>query len=157
MIQRVQSVYLLLITVFISIFLATSYARIIPDVNQTVVFHTYSIQKPADTHNVVIIKRTIPMLVLVVITGLISLLNIFLFQKRKLQMRLCVVIAVLLASIIVLVLFYYTGIKNDFTGSLSTTFQFPAILPVISIILSIMAYRAIHHDDTLVKSYNRIR
>ncbi len=157
MIQRIQSVYLLLITALMSIVLTTSYARIIPDVNQTIVFHTHSIQKHADAHNVVIIKRTIPLFALVVTTGFISLLNIFLFQKRRLQMRLCIAIAVLLAGIIVLVFYYYTGIKNDFTDSLDTTFQVPAILPVISIILSIMANRAIHHDEALVKSYNRIR
>lgn len=157
MIQRIQSIYLLLITVLMSIFLTTSYARIIPDVNQTVVFHTYSIQKQVDAHHIVMIERTIPLLALVVITGLISLMNIFLFQKRILQMRLCFLIVVLLAGILVLVWFYYNGVKNDITGNLGTTFQFPAILPVISIILCIMAYKAIHHDEALVKSYNRIR
>ncbi|MBN1157979.1 MAG: DUF4293 domain-containing protein [Bacteroidales bacterium] len=156
MIQRVQSVYLLLVTVLMSIFLVSSYAEITTDLNQTISFYTHAVQKYVATDASVTVMRTLPLVVLVLLTGIISFVNIFLFHKRILQIRICVLSSLLLVVQLVLICFYYSGIKSDFAPD-QPAFRIPVIFPVISIILNFMAYRAIHHDEALVNSYNRIR
>ncbi|MBN2480976.1 MAG: DUF4293 domain-containing protein [Bacteroidales bacterium] len=156
MIQRVQSVYLLLVTVLMSIFLVSSYAEIVPDQNQTVSFYTYAVQQEGDADDSETVMNTTPLLILVLMTGLVSFVNIFLFQNRILQIRICVFNSILIIVQLVLIYFYYTGIKSDFEPD-HPVFRIPVILPIISIILNFMAYRAIHHDEALVNSYNRIR
>lgn len=156
MIQRVQSVYLLLVTVLMSIFLVKSWAEIILDNNQVIDFYTYAIQTNQNGGPTETVSNTLPLLILVIATGFISFFNIFLFQKRILQIRVSVLSSVLLIGQLILIFFYYTGTKAD-VEFLNSSLKLPVVFPVVSIILNFMAYRAIHHDDTLVKSYDRIR
>ena len=91
-------------------------------------------------------------LFLLVATGaalIISLITIFLFKDRKLQLRLCVVGIVISLLIIFL---YYNEIKS-LAGSISLSCIFVFLIPVAFI----MAARSIWHDEKLVKSLNKLR
>jgi hypothetical protein len=156
MIQRVQSVYLLLVTVLMSLFLVKSYAEISLDNDEMIQFYSFAVQKYINGEKTELIRRTLPLMIMVLMAGIVSFLNIFLYQKRVLQMRMCALTGVLLILQLGLVMFYYSGVKIDYR-SFGPSFNLTSIFPVISIILLIMAYRAIHHDETLVKSYHRIR
>lgn len=156
MIQRVQSVYLLLVTVLMSLFLVKSYAEIDLGNSEVIQCYTYAVQKYLDGEKTELIKRTLPLMVLVLLTGIMSFFNIFLYQKRVFQIRVCLLTAILLIVQLGLVYLSYASLKSEY-GRLAISFNFAAIYPVLSIILIIMSYRAISHDETLVKSYNRIR
>jgi hypothetical protein len=61
-----------------------------------------------------------------------------------------------LMSILFIMFIYYITTRNDLVHSLHS-FRLAVIFPIIAIIMDFMAYRAIHRDEMLVKSYNRIR
>lgn len=88
------------------------------------------------------------------ISGVLSLITIFLFKNRKLQMRLCRLnlLAVLLWYA-VFAYFVLIGAKD--LGGFHQAFG--AYLPFISAIMQWFAHRYIAADEKLVKSMDRIR
>ncbi|OFY56618.1 MAG: hypothetical protein A2Y87_09425 [Bacteroidetes bacterium RBG_13_46_8] len=156
MIQRIQSVYLFLVTVFMSLMIFLPLALLGLRDGQSVVFYSYGVKKYITPENAVIITRTLPIILLICITGLISFLNVFQFGRRVIQMRICLLNIFLLAVLLLLVLFYYHTVK----GSLPVEDHFmklPGIFPAVGIILTFLAYRNIHEDEILVQSYDRLR
>lgn len=90
---------------------------------------------------------------LVVLTGaslILSLVTIFLFKDRKLQLKLC--FAGIGVSVLTLII-YFVEMKNFETGtiSLSCLFAFAVIAGYI------MAARGIWKDEKLVKSLDKLR
>ncbi|HJZ39365.1 MAG TPA: DUF4293 domain-containing protein [Bacteroidales bacterium] len=156
MIQRVQSVYLLLVTVLMSLMLVRPYAQLNLADSQRIVFTTLAVKQVTDTETVDKLRGTIPLLALVLITGAVSFFNIFLFNRRVVQIRVCIVNTFLLFLTVGLMCYYYYTVWNavEHTGHF---FRMSAIAPVLGIILTFLAYRSIHRDELLVNSYNRIR
>jgi hypothetical protein len=90
---------------------------------------------------------------LLIFTGaslILSLITIFLFKDRKLQLKLSLVGAVL--SILILVV-YFIEMKKFETGSISLS----AIFVLAMIAGYIMAARGIWKDEKLVKSLDKLR
>jgi|SRR5690606_22837045 len=92
-------------------------------------------------------------IVIMILTGivaLISLICIFLFKNRKLQLSLTIV--AIIASIANLVVYFSE--TTEFTdGNLLLTSVFTFVIPFFLI----MAARGIYKDERLVKSMNRLR
>ncbi|MCM1371820.1 MAG: DUF4293 domain-containing protein [Bacteroides sp.] len=88
-------------------------------------------------------------------TGVLELLDIFLFRQRALQMRVCTFCIILLVGwYAVLVAFAY--IQCD--GLVGTCRpRLWAAIPAVNIILLYLAFRGILHDEMLVKSLDRLR
>lgn len=90
----------------------------------------------------------------VILTGAVCALliaTIFLFKARKIQIRLCIYISlVLLGQQIWMGFFYFTHYKHH-------SFPVSTVFPIIAIILVILALRAIGSDEALVRSYERLR
>ncbi|WP_142685624.1 DUF4293 domain-containing protein [Chitinophaga polysaccharea] len=99
--------------------------------------------------------------VLYVVIILLALVTIFLFKKRKLQFRLT--IFNILFSFGALGWQYYvvqqTANKLNSGGvSITTASYLPAaVLPVVIIILLFLAARGIYKDEKLIKSLDRLR
>ncbi|MBL0182571.1 MAG: DUF4293 domain-containing protein [Chitinophagaceae bacterium] len=90
---------------------------------------------------------------LIIVTGIIAVLAlflVFLFKKRTLQLRLCLLGIVLEALLIFL---YYREVKTFSAGTLSLT----SILQSIVIIAFFLAARAINKDEKLIKESDRLR
>jgi len=155
MIQRVQSVYLLLVTVLMSFMLIRPYAEITLTDSQILTFHSHVIENNAGSETPTVYKTTIPVIALVLMTGLLSFVNIFLFNRRILQRRICLVNVVLLISLLIIMFIYYRSTQHSSDITVHA-FRFPAIFPLLAIILNFLAYRNIYIDEMLVKSY-RIR
>lgn len=84
------------------------------------------------------------------ILGGLALFTIFLFKKRTLQLRLCV-LGILLEAI--LIFLYYREVKTFTLGTYSLT----AILHSIIVLAFVLAARAINKDEKLVKDSDRLR
>lgn len=89
------------------------------------------------------------------VTGVLEFLAIFLFRQRALQMRVCSFCIILLVGwYAVLVAFAYLlgeGLVGEFRPR-------PwAAIPAINAILLYLAYRGILHDEMLVRSLDRLR
>lgn len=156
MIQRVQSVYLLLITVLMSFFLVHPYAFIRLTDNQILNFSAHKIEYTLNGESTAVYKKTIPVVVLVLIIGLISLVNIFLFQRRILQMRICLFNGVFIVMLLIIMFIYYSSAMHAHALA-HHTWRIAAVFPVIALVIDVMAYRSIQSDEILVDSYNRIR
>ncbi len=84
----------------------------------------------------------------------LTLIDIFLFKNRKLQIRICTL------AIVLSVLWYlYVGgyIYGATQAGAHFLFRFGACLPLIAIILLFMARAGIKADERLVRSMDRIR
>jgi hypothetical protein len=156
MIQRKQSIFLLIVAVMMSWSLIRPYAQLALRDGNSLVFFSLGIEKHANMIAPEYIKYTVPLFVLILLTGALNLINIFLYTRRILQIRLCIVSAVLLIIITLTMLYYYTMAKysNDYYFH---TYRLAAIFPLIGIIMNFLAFRGINHDEALVKSYDRIR
>ena len=123
MIQRIQSVYLLLITALMAVLAIMTY-------------------------NVI---WWLPLVF--VLLGIVSLVAIFLYKKRKSQMW--VVRIFLLTIIVVLTHNFYINWQVDFHPNKIVAAI--GIVCLVSGILAILALRAIHKDEKLVRSLDRLR
>lgn len=90
------------------------------------------------------------LLITTIVVGGLALFNIFLFKKRTLQLRLCILGIFLDALLIFL---YYREVNTFVQGTYSLT----AILHSIIVIAFFLAARAINKDEKLVKDSDRLR
>ena len=129
MIQRVQTVYLLLIFGLMTSLLFLPIANI--DSFAWILFAECSL------------------------TALLSLVTIFLYKKRKLQIKFCYgILGLLILSY--LIIFFNFWLPNN-TSDAIVAFKVPVVFPFFAIILDILAIRAIRKDESLVRSLNRLR
>jgi hypothetical protein len=172
MIQRIQSVYLLSVSVLMLFMLVLPIAKIAVERNDVI-----NDKENVDIKEIVIYKNygaiiysedkaktfysTWPVTILTCIIMLISFVNIFLYTARHMQMRLCIFNILLLIGLSVLTYYYFTVIKKQITISgltvIKHAFEISIIFPVISIIITFLAFRGVRRDELLVRTYERLR
>lgn len=154
MIQRIQTLYLLLAVVCIG---ATLF---VPLANYTDGTAEYILRgfMLSDSEGVAA-QPTVYMGILLALSTLVPFVTIFLFKRRMLQIRLCVAELVLLVGSQIMICIYaylvYRAVKELSFGAVSI--EIWAILPVVAIIFVVLALHAIFRDELLVRSLNRIR
>ena len=162
MIQRIQTLYLLVAVILMATTLLTPLATFTHEGKDIVLsaFGLKGIPAEIGTVNTQIFYYLIALLIL---PTLLPIVIIFLFKKRMLQIRLCVSeILLLLGSLGFIGIFcwrFYDVIKTDVVknGELIFTLEWSAIMPIIAIILVGLAIRGIAKDEALVRSLDRIR
>ena len=142
MIQRIQSIYLLL-TVLVSATLFFIPLFEVPSVTGGAAPKEFMI-----THNAVL-------LVLASAIGILAFVVILLFMNRSLQMRLCRLILILI--FILIGLLFYTA--DTFSSGLDqkVVYKIGTYLPLLQVVFIFLAHRGIKKDDNLVKSADRLR
>ncbi len=136
MIQRIQSVWLLVASMvtFLTLKLSFYSGTYLPDN----LYHQLN-----GTENLTLMIPTIAL-------GMLSLITIFLFKSRPTQMWLSLVAIVL---DLVLIFLYYRATKNFTKGDYAIT----AALHIVIIVALVLAARGINKDDKLIKDSNRLR
>ena len=97
---------------------------------------------------------------LFILATLLPLVTIFLFKYRKRQVGLCAAEGVLqLGSVIVILLFYWVIIPDILPAEvlLTKSLGWAFIMPIVALIPTFLAGRAIFRDEVLVRSLDRIR
>jgi hypothetical protein len=102
-----------------------------------------------------IIKSLIPISVIVLLICILSFSAIFLYKKRKLQLKLVVAVIFLTIVFIGLTLYYLLWVIGKFQAEPVPGFKM--LIPLLILISGIMAYRGIKRDENLVRSYERLR
>lgn len=155
MLQRVQTVYLLAATVLMSLMLFLPLAEIAAEgigIYKVLSKGWYltggETAEPA--------MATWPVFILVLFLTLLSLINIFLYKKRKLQIRICIY-SIILAFGLIGLIYYYFVIGFRPLDEPAYALSFPMVLPAIFIILIYLAFRGIRKDEILIRSLDRIR
>jgi hypothetical protein len=151
MIQRIQSLYLLLVTglLIAGIYLPIGYFYS-QSGEETYTFSTWGL----DTGNH--FYSTWGLLIIISLCAGIAFTTIFLFRKRMLQIRITIFNSVLTIGYYLTVMAFYFILRDKpETGlfRISWTLCFPAI----AVILNLFAIRAIWHDEIIVKATNRLR
>lgn len=92
-----------------------------------------------------------PFLIFTLVSFALSVITIFLFKNRMLQMRFCIYN--------ILILLGYQGwiAYKFFTRIEDTIFSITAVFPIIAGILIFLAFRYIGRDEALVQSVNSLR
>jgi len=95
---------------------------------------------------------SILLMILTVAVGIASLILVFLFNDRKLQFKLCIVVFIL--SLLNLFL-YYNETKNFIPTDWS--FDLTSIFAIAIPVFLLLAVRGIYKDEKLIKSVDRLR
>ena len=150
MIQRIQTLYLLIIAALMAVTLFSGLAWFAGDAGE---FGLYAFGlKTAEGE---LVQSTVYMGVLLALASALPLVTVFLFRRRLLQIRLCVVEMVLLLGSLVMEGVYYFLSWRVFSD---LTFHTPAIvLPRVCLLFAYLAARAIFRDELLVRAADRIR
>ena len=154
MIQRIQTVYLLIAEILIGLFYLVPFAGI--KVKDGVVYRA-DIQGIylEGTPNAGLIQRHWPIFLLWVILLILIFATIFLYKNRKLQIRLSNFSLLAILGLAGLTLFEVFSGTQRLSGQFTLTAYM--IFPVIAALFIILANRAIRKDDFLVRSIDRIR
>lgn len=151
MIQRIQTLYLLLVTALLTITIFIPVGSFIDTNGQTYNFTPLNITLPSAGLN----YTPWGQLAILILGAMIAFATIFLFKNRKLQMRMCVFNSLIIAGYYLVYLMFILMTKG--TSNVSFQFSFGLCLPVISLILTYLAFRSIRKDDAMVKAADRIR
>jgi len=154
MLQRIQTVYLLLAAIAIGLLFFFPVTELL--VNKSFLFlfryrGLYELKGGAEILSV----SSIPLAILFSINLLIAIISIFLFKNRALQMRLCIINILLLIGSVGLMYYYIAVAFSHFLAVVHYTVF--ALNPIIAAILIFLAFRGIRKDELLVRSVDRIR
>ncbi len=150
MIQRIQTVYLLLVVILGTLLCFFSPVQFLPaEATEYVWLATFA---------------KWPLAVISVAIPLIALVDIFLYKRRLLQARINVVNVVLCVgyyALLALYIFYALKGYEPIGGVVLTGAEwYPTLwasIPLINLVLSLMATRRILKDEALVRAADRLR
>ncbi len=152
MIQRIQSVYLFFALIITGSLFYLDMAELAnPENSYSLTYKGVITIGEASTMAMPALALYILLLLAIVITGA----TIFLYKKRMLQIRLCALNLGLHAGLSVMIFYFAKMAAKELQAELS--FNWPLILPLISLILIFLAMRSIGKDEALIRSLNRIR
>ena len=152
MIQRIQSVYLLIVCILLGTLFVYPFAELLASNGQLFVYNFNGLTISGEEK---LYLLTVPPVILLSITVFIALMSIFLYKKRILQMRLSSFNIILMIGFVGLNYYYLHNFSKQLDGVIS--YQIAAVFPLIAAILSFLAVRAIGKDEALVRSMDRIR
>lgn len=160
MLQRIQTVYMVLAIVCVVLGLCNPIGQLTGGDGGSAMLYNLWLSLTAEsgvTEHVVMPWAAL--FALLVLVASILTVNIFLFKKRALQMRICSF------AMLILVGYYLAGVaflllnSYDEGASLMSCFR-PTVwgaMPFVAIILTYLAFRGILKDQLLIKSLDRLR
>ncbi|MDR2293159.1 MAG: DUF4293 domain-containing protein [Prevotellaceae bacterium] len=141
MIQRIQTIYLLAVAILQTVMLFSNQA--------------YAINEENGVNEVAIsLAQNWQWAILTGLTALIPLITIFLFRKRRLQIRFSIINSLFLLTLQIIVVHTLMQIAKEYD---TIIYSISDISPAISLILTILAIRFIFKDEVKIRAYNRIR
>lgn len=151
MIQRIQSLYLLLSTILgvVCLSMPLGYFTTVEGERVSDLFNLWTRSAETGTHNF----SPWALFALLVVTTTLTFLDIFLFTRRALQMRVLSLCMIILVGYYGFMAFFVFMVNSDLTYTPSIT----AAFPFICIVLDYLAFRGILKDELLVKSLDRLR
>jgi hypothetical protein len=153
MIQRIQSLFLFIVFDFQALLLLLPVSEFAVEGKPIISFFVNGFQPEG-----VILQNlffTTLILILTYILMAIPLIAIFLYKNRIMQMRLCIVNFILLIGFQALLLWFCWNTGNELKAV--TGYKISLIFPLISAILSYLAFLSIRRDEKLIRSIDRIR
>jgi hypothetical protein len=154
MIQRIQSLWLLILIILSLLLLEGGIVNFVTSDGQKYLIGFSGISKVTGTGSE-IIRESFLLTVLLVMMPLISLCTILLYKSLRLQKVFAIILTIFLVSLVLLIVYYsYLTINNN---NCQVVAGIRMIIPIMNPIFSVMALKGISKDEMLLKSYDRIR
>lgn len=152
MIQRIQTIYLL-IAVVLSVVCLCMQVGALTDGDGTVTgMYNLFLAYPNGAKNFV----TWPLFVVLLLSAAIALYAIFMYANRMLQLRFCLFSMLLIVGWYILYAVYAHLLLPDSSAAAFSP-SVAAVFPLVSILMLFLARRAIFADEELVRAADRIR
>ncbi|MGN0049533.1 MAG: DUF4293 domain-containing protein [Bacteroides sp.] len=152
MIQRIQSVYLLVVTALLIAAMCMPVGRFVEPMGiGNIVFKPLGLNAMTGEW-----QSTWGLFGILLLAAIIAFCTIFLFRNRMLQVRMTVFSSLLLIGFYIAFGVFYFMLKDNYVGM---SFQpgWALCLPIVAIILNYLAFRAIYRDELMVKAADRLR
>lgn len=154
MIQRIQTVYLLLVTILSAVTFFLPIATIVTPAN---VFDLscrgFVATPPIDALH----SSTWALSLVSILIPVIALGTIFLYKRRRLQLVLSYINFLLMDAYYVIVIITLWFADQQLATSSHWIYHYAFIFQIINMILTFLAIRAINKDEALIRSLNRLR
>ena len=152
MIQRIQSLFLLLALVCMAIFYFVPFGSLEMQAENgitDVAMGLYGVDFGEEHYS------TLPLLILVSLVVVVLVATIFLYRHRLLQIRICIFNTILALGSSGLAFFFLYQASEKFETDYHTSIL--VVLPIVAAIFIVLAIRGIAKDEALVRSIDRIR
>ncbi len=152
MIQRVQTIWLLLASITISLLL---FIPIVSTTDSLVEYYIIASGLYKKTSGAVTqVQSYLPLLISTIAAALMCFVNIFNFKKRNVQKR---IIMANIALVIGLTLWNSIYAKNIPGATVAINYGIGMFLPIIAIVFCLLALKGISNDEKLLRSADRLR
>ena len=155
MIQRLQSVYLLLTTLCSVLFLSGNMLKFTDDSGDLLNITYNGLKRISEGESPEQLARLLPLIILILLTAVTALIAIFLYRNRKLQIKFTIGLLILILILVMVLAGYSFLVMRNFDAEISWSIKM--ILPLLMLLFTYLAYRGIRKDEDLVKSYDRLR
>ena len=154
MIQRLQTVYLLIVAV---LFIALMFLplAVLQHGNNLYSFDVMGLNTVSQPE---LVYPTLPLMAIGAIIAMLPLVTIFMYKKRLLQIRMCVFNALLIIGFCSLFGYYlWQFSKSADFPNMNINIRLWASFPIIALIFDYLAIRNIGADEALIRSLERLR
>ena len=143
MIQRIQSVYLLLALIAAVLLFFIPIADL---TNEVGTFKEY-----------LYLSKEVYFMLMAGFSGFLSLITIFLFKNRRIQIILCFINILLTAALMFTIIMNIENTSDNYPADVEGSYTWGTFIPFLIIIFVSLALRAIKNDERLVRSMDRLR
>jgi glucan phosphoethanolaminetransferase (alkaline phosphatase superfamily) len=152
MIQRIQTVFFALVVIFQILFALSNIAYFIQS-DETIYYTLYKVVNA----NGEVLKTQLLGGILNGISILLTVVIIFMYKKRSVQVKLGQLNLLLLASVIAVVFFDLDDYAKSFGENTEPNYSFFMILPLLSLIANYLGIHFVKKDEELVRAADRLR
>ncbi|MDR1357345.1 MAG: DUF4293 domain-containing protein [Tannerellaceae bacterium] len=154
MLQRIQTVYLLIIAALTSAMMFLPLA-VLQTGGGSYMLGVFGVTEAASQAE--LIYPVWGLFALTAVIVLLAVVTVFMYKNRIRQIRLCVFNAIVMVGFYGLFAFLIYGVMKRELSDLSVNVQIALSFPLISLILDYLALRNIAADEVLVRSVERLR
>jgi hypothetical protein len=156
MIQRIQSIFLLLAIIASSLFLTGGYLNLVNSTSDYEAMVRYSgIYLISSGSGSNIASHFFPVPVISVLVPVFAAIAILFYKNRKLQKKIILFDILLELILIISAFILLLPVVQHNSAILKPGYRI--IMPLLSLIFLVFAYLGVKKDDELVKSYDRLR
>jgi ABC-type polysaccharide transport system permease subunit len=152
MIQRVQSIWLLLASLTLLMLLILPIVTKTENGTEFCILVSGLYQKTAQ--GTLKMDTFLPLFISTIVIALMAFANIFTFKNRDLQKKICNVVIILTVGLS----FWISQAAQKIPGGMEGAgYNAGAFMPILAIIFCFLAMRGIRKDEQLIKSADRLR
>ncbi len=155
MIQRIQTLYLLITVLLSGLFLTGSILQTADSSGNGISMSIGGIYRTAGNSAPVRTGEMIPFAVISGAIPVIALATLFLYKKRKLQIKLTVLLLCFEVLLVIAGVYYFLVLLKNPAGNIIPGYR--SVIPLLTVIFTVLAYRGVRKDENLIKSYDRLR